>query len=306
MMHLSAALPTQLLGAGGAVGFEWWQVLLILVAGLWAGTINTIVGSGTLVTFPVLVTMGVPPVTASMSNAMGLIAGNLTGAWSYRSELRGLRRTLLKLLPCSVAGGVIGAVLLLHLPEEVFEVVAPALIVVALLFVVFQPRLQAVVRARKERQASTPGASQGASGHDAAVPAEGGTASSSVQPDGARQPAILYVLVFLAGIYGGYFVAAQGVLLVGILGVFLLAPLQSANAVKNALVAAVNIVAAVSYVLLAFERINWWVVLLIAVSSTVGSWLGAKIGKRMSPVVLRSVIVVLGLVALANMVSKLL
>ncbi|MBO4144475.1 sulfite exporter TauE/SafE family protein [Kocuria rhizophila] len=305
------------------MGFEWWQVLLILVAGLWAGTINTIVGSGTLVTFPVLVTMGVPPVTASMSNAMGLIAGNLTGAWSYRSELRGLKRTLLKLLPCSVAGGVIGAALLLHLPEEVFEVVAPVLIVVALLFVVFQPRLQAVVRARKERQASTSGAAQGAPGNDAAGPAEGGTAPSSAQPDGAvpaqagtaassvqvdgsRQPAILYVLVFLAGIYGGYFVAAQGVLLVGILGVFLLAPLQSANAVKNALVAAVNIVAAISYVLLAFDRINWWVVLLIAVSSTVGSWLGAKIGKRMSPVVLRTVIVVLGLVALANMVSNLL
>ncbi|MCT1546598.1 sulfite exporter TauE/SafE family protein, partial [Kocuria rhizophila] len=170
MIALSAAsVPAEVFGAGGTVGFEWWQVLLILVAGLWAGTINTIVGSGTLVTFPVLVTMGVPPVTASMSNAMGLIAGNLTGAWSYRSELRGLKRTLLKLLPCSVVGGVIGAVLLLHLPEEVFEVVAPVLIVVALLFVVFQPRLQAVVRARKERQASTSGAAQGAPEHDAAV-----------------------------------------------------------------------------------------------------------------------------------------
>ncbi|RLY94934.1 hypothetical protein CWC38_11060 [Kocuria tytonicola] len=301
MIALSSAVPAQVFGAGGAVGFEWWQVLLILVAGLWAGTINTIVGSGTLVTFPVLVTMGVPPVTASMSNAMGLIAGNLTGAWSYRSELRGLRRTLLKLLPCSVAGGVIGAALLLHLPEEVFEVVAPVLIVVALAFVVFQPRLQAVVRARKERQGPSP-----ATAADDAVPGEAGVAASSPQVDGSKQPAILYVLVFLAGIYGGYFVAAQGVLLVGILGVFLLAPLQSANAVKNALVAAVNIVAALSYVLLAFDRINWWVVLLIALSSTVGSWLGAKIGKKMSPVALRTVIVVLGLVALANMVSKLL
>ncbi|MCC5673166.1 sulfite exporter TauE/SafE family protein [Kocuria rhizophila] len=304
MMHLSAALPTQLLGAGGAVGFEWWQVLLILVAGLWAGTINTIVGSGTLVTFPVLVTMGVPPVTASMSNAMGLIAGNLTGAWSYRSELGGLKKTLLKLLPCSVVGGVIGAYLLLHLPEAVFEVVAPFLIVVALLFVVFQPKLQAKVRARKEREARAAAGTPG----DAAVPGTAGTApSAGVQAlvDGSQQPAILYVLVFLAGIYGGYFVAAQGVLLVGVLGVFLLAPLQSSNAVKNVLVAAVNIVAALSYMLFAFDRINWWVVLFIALSSTVGSWLGAKIGKRLSPVALRTVIVVLGLVALANMVSKL-
>ncbi|RKQ36433.1 sulfite exporter TauE/SafE family protein [Kocuria tytonis] len=295
MIDLSAALPTGLLDVGGATGFEWWQVALILLAGLWAGAINTIVGSGTLVTFPVLVTLGVPPVTASMSNAMGLIAGNLTGAWSYRSELRGLRRTMLKLLPCSIAGGIIGAALLLHLPEEVFGIAAPFLIVVALLFVVFQPRLQAAVRERKERQARA---------SDAAVPGQEGTAAPQ-QSDGSPQPAVLYVLVFLAGIYGGYFVAAQGVLLVGVLGVFLLAPLQSANAVKNALVAAVNIVAALSYVLLAFDRINWWVVLFIALSSTVGSWLGAKIGKRMSPVVLRTVIVVLGLVALANMVSKL-
>ncbi|WP_233438826.1 sulfite exporter TauE/SafE family protein [Kocuria varians] len=311
------------------MGFQWWQVLLILVAGLWAGTINTIVGSGTLVTFPVLVTLGVPPVTASMSNAMGLIAGNVTGAWSYRSELKGLKRTLLKLLPCSLVGGVIGAYLLLHLPEEVFGIAAPFLIVVALLFVVFQPRLQAAVRARKQRQApvtagekaddavasaprTTAAGGVPAGSNPVAAATSGGTAAAaSSSPgtvdmaDGARQPAVLYLLVFLAGIYGGYFVAAQGVLLVGILGVFLLAPLQSANAVKNALVAAVNIVAALSYVFFAFDRINWWVVLFIALSSTVGSWLGAKIGKRMSPVALRTVIVLLGLVALANMVSKL-
>ena len=322
MLALSTAVvPAEVFGSGSAMGFEWWQVALILVAGLWAGTINTIVGSGTLVTFPVLVTLGVPPVTASMSNAMGLIAGNLTGAWSYRSELGGLKKTLLKLLPCSVVGGVIGAYLLLHLPEEVFGVVAPFLIVVALLFVVFQPKLQAKVRARKEREAQV----AAAPGGDAAVPASTGTAGSAASGaagaassatastaspgvaavDGSQQPATLYVLVFLAGIYGGYFVAAQGVLLVGVLGVFLLAPLQSANAVKNALVAAVNIVAALSYVLFAFDRINWWVVLFIALSSTLGSWLGAKIGKKMSPVALRTVIVILGLVALTNMVSKL-
>lgn len=298
MLSLAATtVPARVLGESGGFPFEWWQVALILLAGLWAGLINTIVGSGTLVTFPVLVTMGIPPVTASMSNAMGLIAGNLTGAWGYRSELAGLKRTLLRLLPCSVLGGVIGASLLLHLPEEVFGVAAPVLIVVALLFVVFQPRLQAVVRRRKAREA------------EAAALTGPGTGGAGVgieeDPDRSRQPLILYLLVFFAGVYGGYFVAAQGVLLVGVLGVFLLAPLQSANAVKNALVAAVNIVAALSYIFLAFDRIAWWVVLFIAVSSTVGSWLGAKIGKRMSPVLLRTVIVVLGLVALVNMVSKL-
>ncbi|GGG63924.1 UPF0721 transmembrane protein [Kocuria dechangensis] len=275
--------------------FEWWQAALILLAGVAAGLINTIVGSGTLVTFPVLVTMGVPPVTASMSNAMGLIAGNLTGAWHYRAELRGVERTLLKLIPCSALGGVIGAWLLLHLPEEVFGYAAPALIVVALGFVVLQPRLQAVVRRRKDAQAEA-----------AAAAAEArGERPRPIDPDRAAQPLSLYVLVFLAGIYGGYFVAAQGVLLLGILGVFLLASLQAANAVKVVLVAAVNIVAAVSYILFAFDRIDWWVVLLIALSSTVGSWAGAKIGRRLSPVALRTVIVVLGVVALVSLVSRL-
>ncbi|MFB6573737.1 sulfite exporter TauE/SafE family protein [Kocuria palustris] len=276
--------------------FTWWQAGLILVAGVWAGLINTIVGSGTLVTFPVLVTMGVPPVTATMSNAMGLIAGNLTGAWNYRAELRGLRGTLLKLLPCSIAGGAIGAGLLMVLPEEVFSYVAPALIVVALFFVVFQPRLQGIVRQRKEAQAQEIADAARAHGDEPA----------QLDPNSLPQPSILYVLVFIAGIYGGYFVAAQGVLLLGILGVFLLASMQSANAVKIFLVAAVNIVAAVSYILFSFERIDWWVVVLIAISSSVGSWLGAKVGRRLSPVALRTVIVILGLAALANMVRQVL
>lgn len=276
--------------------FTWWQAGLILVAGVWAGLINTIVGSGTLVTFPVLVTMGVPPVTATMSNAMGLIAGNLTGAWNYRAELRGLRGTLLKLLPCSIVGGAIGAGLLMVLPEEVFSYVAPALIVVALFFVVFQPRLQGIVRQRKEAQAQEIADAARAHGEEPA----------QLDPSSLPQPSILYVLVFIAGIYGGYFVAAQGVLLLGILGVFLLASMQSANAVKIFLVAAVNIVAAVSYILFSFERIDWWVVVLIAISSSVGSWLGAKVGRRLSPVALRTVIVILGLAALANMVRQVL
>lgn len=276
--------------------FTWWQAGLILVAGVWAGLINTIVGSGTLVTFPVLVTMGVPPVTATMSNAMGLIAGNLTGAWNYRAELRGLRGTLLKLLPCSIVGGAIGAGLLMVLPEEVFSYVAPALIVVALFFVVFQPRLQGIVRQRKEAQAQEIADAAWAHGEEPA----------QLDPNSLPQPSILYVLVFIAGIYGGYFVAAQGVLLLGILGVFLLASMQSANAVKIFLVAAVNIVAAVSYILFSFERIDWWVVVLIAISSSVGSWLGAKVGRRLSPVALRTVIVILGLAALANMVRQVL
>lgn len=263
------------------------EIIVVLVAGLWAGLINTIVGSGTLVTFPVLVSLGVPPVTATISNAMGLVAGNVTGAWGYRSKLKGLGGTLLKLLPCSLVGGILGAYLLLHLPPTVFETIAPYLIAVALLFVIFQPKLQAAVRSRRA-------SSEPADGPGAEAAAEAGQAGG--------HPIALYVLTFLAGVYGGYFVAAQGVLLLGILGVFLMASMQGANAIKTVLVAAVNIIAAISYVLFAFDRIDWWVVLMIAVSSTVGSWIGAKVGMRMSPRALRLVIVVLGLAAMVKMV----
>ncbi|MGJ9401959.1 sulfite exporter TauE/SafE family protein [Arthrobacter sp. KK5.5] len=252
------------------------------MAGLWAGTINTIVGSGSLVTFPVLVALGYAPVNAIISNAMGLVAGGFSGAWGYRREAASVPRTLLKLLPVSLVGGLAGAFLLLHLPEEVFGYVAPALILVAVLLVVFQPKLSLWAKRRQALEHVDP--------HDA---------------DAQRLPPVLFVLVFLIGIYGGYFTAAQGVLLMGVLGVFFHGSLQQSNAIKVVLSLAVNLIAACSYLLFAFGRIDWLVVLLIAVGSMVGGLLGARIGRRLSPVWLRGVIVVLGLVALATMIGKL-
>lgn len=250
---------------------------MILLGGLWAGTINTVVGSGTLVTFPILIALGIAPVMAVVSNAMGLIAGGISGTWGYRHELLGMGRNLARLMPASLLGGITGAYLLLHLPETVFSVVAPLLIVLALLLVIFQPRLQAVIKARRESNPS-------ARSHDLAM----------------------MILVYLAGVYGGYFVAAQGVLLVGILGIFMSGTLQNANAVKNVLSLTVNVVAAISYLLFAPEKIIWVVVGLIAVSSLIGGFIGAKIGRKLPPLVLRSVIVTLGLVALYFMIAKLL
>ncbi|QDY91155.1 sulfite exporter TauE/SafE family protein [Arthrobacter sp. UKPF54-2] len=259
---------------------EFLSSVFIFFAGLWAGTINSVVGSGTLVTFPVLIALGFAPVTASISNAMGLVAGSAAGAWGYRKELAGRRNQLLKLLPASLLGGITGAYLLLHLPEVVFQYAAPALIVVALLMVVFQPRLQRWVQTREQN------------------------------PEHAirdkQHGILLVVLVYLAGVYGGYFVAAQGILLVGILGVFMAGTMQNANAMKNILVLGVNIVAAVSYLLFAFDRISWTAVGLIAVSSLIGGLIGARVGRRLSPTVLRGVIFTLGLVALGFMIAKLL
>jgi uncharacterized protein len=239
-----------------------------------------VVGSGTLVTFPVLIALGLAPVTASMSNAMGLVAGGAAGAWGYRRELKGRGRQLLKLLPASLLGGISGAWLLLHLPEKVFHYAAPVLIVLALLMVVFQPRLQRWVRNREEN------------------------------PEHAlrdkHHSVLLVVLVFLAGVYGGYFVAAQGILLVAILGIFMTGTIQNANAMKNILVLGVNLIAATSYLLFAFGRINWTVVAIIAVSSLIGGLVGSKVGRRLSPPVLRGVIFALGLVALGFMIANLL
>lgn len=254
----------------------WWSGIFVAIAGLWAGTVNTVVGSGTLVTFPVLVALGAVPITASISNAMGLVAGNASGAWGYRKELKGLGRQILKLLPASVLGGILGAWLLLHLPAAVFGIVAPILIVVALIMVIFQPKLQRWVASRRGAEAVGP-----------------------------SNPALLIVLVFLTGVYGGYFVAAQGILLVGIFGILFSGTIQVANAMKNVLVLAVNVVAAISYLLFAFDRIDWPVVGVIAVSSLIGGYIGSKIGRKLKPAVLRGFIVVLGMVALYFMLGKL-
>ena len=277
---------------------------LVFVAGLWAGAINAVVGSGTLVTFPVLVALGYAPVAATISNAMGLIAGNVAGSWGYRRELAGLKSTLLKLLPASVLGGITGAALLLHLPESVFGTVAPYLIVVALLFVIFQPKLQTWVRRRAEAPAHPAAAVSGTVAGSGGNPPVGNPPAGNLAPAKAsrRQNVILVILIYLAGVYGGYFVAAQGILLVGILGIFLRGSIHNANAMKNVLVLGVNIVAACSYLLFAFDRIVWPVVALIAVGSLIGGFLGAAVGRRLSPTVLRTVIVALGLLALWNMV----
>lgn len=290
------------------------QLLLILVAGIWAGAINTVVGSGTLVTFPVLVAMGVPPVSATISNAMGLIAGNFTGAWGYRREIRQVKSVLVKLIPASVLGGVIGAVLLITLPEEVFGRVAPILIVVSLGFVIAQPRLSAWVRARAAAREKDADPATDASTTDADAASAAGTegAAKSSKPSMPTVSLVLMLLVFAAGIYGGYFVAAQGILLMGILGIFLMANIQQANGVKNLLVAVVNLTAAISYLFVDYALreaddrvILWEIVVVIAVGSTLGGLIGAWVGRRLSPLVLRLIIVTLGLVALFVMLRNL-
>lgn len=249
-------------------------MLLIAVAGIGAGAINSLVGSGTLITFPTLVTLGFPPVTATMSNAVGLVAGGVSGTLGYRAELAGQWNRLRWQIPASLTGAIIGAYLLLHLPEKVFIQIVPVLLVGALILVVLGPRIQAFARRRAEE------------------------AGRSVDHVSAARMTALVAGTFAVGIYGGYFTAAQGILLIGVMGALLPEDIQRMNAAKNLLSLLVNIVAATAYTLVAFDRISWTAAGLIAVGSLFGGWLGAHYGRRLSPTVLRAVIVVVGLIGL--------
>lgn len=247
-------------------------MLAVLLAGTAAGAVNAIVGSGTLITFPVLLAVGYPPVLANVSNTVGLTPGSISGAIGYRTELAGQRARLVSLGVASVLGGLTGAVLLLTLPPGAFRAIVPVLIGISLVLVVLQPRLS-------RRLAATPGAE--------APPARGGAA--------------LHAGVYGAGIYGGYFGAAQGVLLIGLLGVFLHEDLQHINAAKNVLAALVNGMAALVFVVVA--DVAWAAAGLIAVGSVIGGQLGASIGRRVPSPVLRALIVLVGVIAIVKILA---
>ncbi|HEX6149716.1 sulfite exporter TauE/SafE family protein [Nocardioides sp.] len=244
-----------------------FEVAAILLAGMAAGTINTVVGSGTLITFPTLLAFGVPPVTANVSNTVGLVPGSVSGAIGYRAELEGQRSRLVRLGSASLLGGLAGAALLLWLPSKAFDTIVPALIGIGVLLVILGPAISRRVAARTERE----------------EPAEHGATW-------------VWLAVLLTGVYGGYFGAAQGVLLVAILGIGIADTLQRHNATKNVLAAIVNAVAAVVFILVA--DVDWAVAGLIAAGSIVGGQLGATVGRRLPAPVLRAVIVLVGLTAL--------
>lgn len=248
-----------------------WQSLLVLVAGVWAGAINTVVGSGTLVTFPVLLAVGLPPVTANVTNTVGLVPGSLAGAYGYREELAGQSRRAAVLAAPAVLGAVTGAVLLLQLPPSAFRAIVPALIVLALALVVFGGRLTAWLRSRGQSVSERPG------------------------------PALM-ATVFGTGVYGGYFGAAQGVLLMAFFGILLAESLQRQNALKNVLAGLVNLIASVVFVMT--THVDWAAAAIIAAGAIAGGVLGARIGRRLSPTALRAVIVVVGVAAIVELLVR--
>jgi uncharacterized protein len=233
----------------------------VVAAGFWAGAINTIVGSGSLLTFPTLLAVGYDAVTANVSNTLGLVPGSVSGAVGYRRELTGQRRRVLILLPAAVLGGLTGGILLLAAPGA-FRDVVPFLILIAVGLVLVQPR---ITRRR--------------------------LASGRVQ----HHPGpVLQIGTYLTAVYGGYFGAAQGVILLALLGITLDDDLQRLNGVKNVVAAVINGVAALFFFVFAREHIVWTAVVLLLVGSSVGGQVGAVLGRRIPADVLRILIAVVG------------
>jgi uncharacterized membrane protein YfcA len=244
------------------------EIVAIALAGLGAGTINTVVGSGTLITFPVLLAFGYAPVTANVSNTIGLVPGSVSGAFGYRRELAGQRSRALRLGTMSVLGGATGAVLLLVLPAAAFTAIVPVFIAIALVLTVLQPRLKLWL-ARRDL-------------------------------DLERRGAVLVPLaIYLTGVYGGYFGAAQGILLLAILGAALAQDLHRTNALKNVLAGLTNGVAGVYFIFAA--HVDWGPAAIIAGASIVGAQLGARYGRRLSPAALRAVVVLVGASAIVRL-----
>jgi uncharacterized membrane protein YfcA len=244
------------------------EVAAIALAGAAAGAINTLVGSGTLLTFPVLLAFGYAPVTANVSNTIGLVPGSASGAIGYRRELAGQGARALRLGSMSLAGGITGAVLLLVLPASAFKAIVPVFIAAALVLTLAQPRLSAwLVRREIDLE--------------------------------SRARALTPIAVYLTGVYGGYFGAAQGILLLGILGVTLAQDLHRTNALKNVLAGLTNGVAGVYFAFAA--HVDWGPAAIIAGTSIVGAQLGARYGRRLPPDVLRLVIVAVGIFAIVRL-----
>jgi uncharacterized protein len=246
------------------------HAVAIFGAGVVAGLINTVVGSGTLFTFPVLLAFGYAPVTANVSNTVGLVPGSAAGAFGYRHELSGQRSRTARMAVASMLGGLAGAVLLLTLPASAFKAIVPVFIVIALVLILLQPRLSRALEGRRER---------------------------------AREHAGPLALagVFAAGIYGGYFGAAQGIMVLAILTLSLDDELQRLNALKVVLTGLVNLVSGIVFI--AVANIAWLPTVLIAGGSILGAVFGARAGRRLSPRVLRGVIVVVGILAIVRLLT---
>jgi uncharacterized protein len=233
------------------------HLTLLLLAGLAAGTVNAVAGGGSLITFPALLATGLPQIDANVTNSVAVAPGYLASAYGSRQDLP-QRRTLLKLLPTAVAGAAIGCALLLLTPDKVFGFIVPFLVLLAAFVLAFQKRLRSVV------------------GHP-----------RDMTP--RRRTLALHGIIGLGAIYGGYFGAALGVMLVAGIGLVLDESLNRINAMKNVISTVVGFSTVLAFSI--FGPVNWADVAILAPATIVGGYVGAKVARRLPAPVLRGIIV---------------
>lgn len=247
------------------------EQLAVLVTGFVAGIMTSTVGVASLLSFPVLVAVGLPPVVANASNTVGMTPAGMSGSFGYRRELAEHPRVTAVVATTCALGSVLGAVLLLALPSAVFEGIVPWLILGTCVLVAFSPRLSAWVRSR------------------------------AADPDAARLRLSPVTTAFatLTGAYGGYFGAGSGVMMLAVLGIGTDLEFRTVNALKTLAVLAANVVATLIFLVAA--DLEWRAVLLLAAGSVCGGYVGARIGRRLPAPLLRGLVVVCGLAAVVTM-----
>ncbi len=250
------------------------DAVLLLVAAVGAGAMNAVVGAGTLITFPTLLALGVPPVVANVSNTVGLVPGSVAGAYAFRATLVGRAALIRRLLVASSVGGVSGGALLLVLPPGAFEMVIPPLLLLSAVLAAIQPRVARAVALRRAAAAQR---------------------ARSDTPATATATPLLLVGITATGVYGGYFGAAQGVVLLALLGVFIEGGMSQLNGIKNILAGVANLVSALLFI--AIADVDWRIAAIVAVGATIGGGLGGRYGRRLPSKALRVFVVLVAVVA---------
>jgi uncharacterized protein len=300
--HGAGALGSATRRGAGDAGVSALRLLLLGGVGLVTGAINTVAGGGSLLSFPALLALGYSPLVANVTNTIGVFPSSAGGSVGYRRELAGQARNWMLLAAICTAGSLLGAWLLLVLPASTFEAAVPVLIGTAALLTLAQPWLAKRMRGPDRQRPVAVGATEAGTKSAEGTPSPDGAASAGAPPP-ARAPEEtplprrwgLLLIVLLISVYGGYFGAAMGVLLIAVLGLFLRETLQRVNALKTSLTAVVNGVAAVAFAFLG--PVVWSAALVLAGTTMVGGMLGAVVARRLSDRALRLAVVVIGLAA---------
>lgn len=244
---------------------EGWDYLFIALAATAAGTINALAGGGTLISFPVLIAAGVPPIASNITNTVALLPGYIGGTLAQWSDIKTQARRLWMILPASIIGGLLGGILLIVTGEKIFGQIVPYLILLASLLLAIQDP----VRAWLVKRAAEKGSGQ-------------------VSEIWSTIP------IGLAAIYGGYFGAGLSVIVLAALGLTTDESLTKLNALKQAVSFSVNVAAAVFFVFSGY--VLWNVALVMAVAALLGGWLGGKLAGSIKPSTLRWLVVSIGVI----------